>query len=234
VVRCVADIHAYFIIATHHTPFLIFLFRMPPKLPHRPLGFRYFGAADAKVLVEVFSDMNCPFSGKMFKVLKDVPTALAKKVESPTLAIHYHLLPQPWHPQSCIQNEAALAVYNVKPTAVFEFMEKVWADGESWKDGATFETSRKEMVDMLAKIAGDAGVDADAVRKAMTPESGSETATSQDVKFATKFHRSRGVHVSPTVHVNGLQAADVSSSWSVDEWVDFLEPVVKKAQEAAQ
>jgi len=36
-------------------------------------------------------------------------------------------------------------------------------------------------------------------------------AMTQHIKWACKYHRGRGVHVTPTVHVNGLEAGIVSS-----------------------
>ena len=48
----------------------------------------------------------------------------------------------------------------------------------------------------------------------------------QRVKWAVKNHRARGVHVTPTVFVNGVEAVEVSSSWGLEEWCAFLEPYV--------
>lgn len=47
-------------------------------------------------------------------------------------------------------------------------------------------------------------------------------AVTQRLKWATKLHRARGVHVTPTVHVNGLEASIASSDWTVEEWKAFL------------
>ena len=47
--------------------------------------------------------------------------------------------------------------------------------------------------------------------------------TTQALKWATKLHRVRGVHVTPTVHVNGLEAGIVSSGWTGEQWLKFLE-----------
>jgi hypothetical protein len=36
------------------------------------------------------------------------------------------------------------------------------------------------------------------------------------LKAAVKVHRKRGVHVTPTVFLNGVEAGDVSSGWSLE------------------
>lgn len=38
------------------------------------------------------------------------------------------------------------------------------------------------------------------------------------MKWAVKYHRTRSVHTTPTVFLNGLEAPDISSSWGLDEW----------------
>jgi hypothetical protein len=43
-------------------------------------------------------------------------------------------------------------------------------------------------------------------------------AATLDLKWATKYHRVRGVHVTPTVFLNGIEAPDVSSGWDADQW----------------
>lgn len=43
-----------------------------------------------------------------------------------------------------------------------------------------------------------------------------------EVKLITKLARKRGVHVSPTVYINGIEATQVSSSWSQEEWLELL------------
>jgi len=45
------------------------------------------------------------------------------------------------------------------------------------------------------------------------------------LKFHTKHHRTRGVHVTPTVYMNSIEAPDVSSGWSAEQWVEKLRSV---------
>jgi hypothetical protein len=34
------------------------------------------------------------------------------------------------------------------------------------------------------------------------------------------------VHVTPTVFVNGIEASDISSSWTLEQWENFLNPLL--------
>eukprot|EP00568_Trieres_chinensis_P013429 CAMPEP_0183315582 /NCGR_PEP_ID=MMETSP0160_2-20130417/52292_1 /TAXON_ID=2839 ORGANISM="Odontella Sinensis, Strain Grunow 1884" /NCGR_SAMPLE_ID=MMETSP0160_2 /ASSEMBLY_ACC=CAM_ASM_000250 /LENGTH=349 /DNA_ID=CAMNT_0025481183 /DNA_START=43 /DNA_END=1092 /DNA_ORIENTATION=- len=38
-----------------------------------------------------------------------------------------------------------------------------------------------------------------------------------------KFQRKRAVHVTPTVFFNGIEQGQISSSWTVEEWTEFLD-----------
>jgi len=97
-------------------------------------------------------------------------------------------------------------------------------------------STRAEIYDELLSIIGDhaalQAVDADAVAALLKqPEGGGSirgnggNGMTQEIKWACKFHRTRGVHVTPTVHVNGLEAGIVSSGWTEEQWCAFLEPM---------
>jgi protein-disulfide isomerase len=45
----------------------------------------------------------------------------------------------------------------------------------------------------------------------------------QALKWHVRSHRKAGVHVTPTVYVNGIEAVQVSSGWDADEWALFLD-----------
>lgn len=52
-------------------------------------------------------------------------------------------------------------------------------------------------------------------------------AVTQDLKWLTKYHRSCGVHVTPTSFMNGIEAGQISSGWTMEQWVEFLSPFLE-------
>ena len=58
----------------------------------------------------------------------------------------------------------------------------------------------------------------------LAPQNGLGEATKL-LKFAIKHHRVRGVHVTPTVFVNSIEAPDISSSWNADKWMEKLKAI---------
>jgi protein-disulfide isomerase len=48
-----------------------------------------------------------------------------------------------------------------------------------------------------------------------------------DVKVQVKANRLTGVHVTPTVVFDGVVNNEISSSWTVEQWEEWLEKSVK-------
>lgn len=48
-------------------------------------------------------------------------------------------------------------------------------------------------------------------------------------KFILRYHRARSIHVTPTVLLNGIEAPDVSSGWTADEWRSKISQVLGTA-----
>ncbi len=46
----------------------------------------------------------------------------------------------------------------------------------------------------------------------------------QDLKWHVKYHRACGVHVTPTCFMNNIEAAEISSGWTMSQWQQFLTP----------
>jgi len=185
------------------------------------------------VQIELFLDLVCPFSGRMFFAVQE---ALPKIDERVSVVVHQVV--QPWHPAGTMVHEAALAVKRVAPAAYTAYVAEVCAAfaGGSFTDEATWGLSRaqiyQQLVALLANDAALASVDAGAVAALLgqTEDGGairgnSGNAMTQEIKWACKYHRTRGVHVTPTVYVNGLEAGMVSSGWSAEQWCAFLEPM---------
>ena len=208
--------------------------RMGPPLPPTQAGGAIVSAGGrTQVQIELFLDLVCPFSGKMWAVVQQ---ALPRF--DPRVTVVLHQVVQPWHPQGTMVHEAALAVKRVAPEAYADYVSAVvtaFAAGR-FTDEAAWGSTRAEIYDELLSIIGDhaalQAVDADAVAALLKqPEGGGSirgnggNGMTQEIKWACKFHRTRGVHVTPTVHVNGLEAGIVSSGWTEEQWCAFLEPM---------
>ena len=92
---------------------------MPPPLPSRELGLR-LGARTAAHTLDVFIDLACPFSKKIFNNLLEVHQ-WAETVQPGGLSVRFLLTPQPWHPQSPVLAESVLAVQRIDAEKAIAF-----------------------------------------------------------------------------------------------------------------
>lgn len=92
---------------------------MPPPLPPKELGFR-LGCKSAGHTIDVFIDIACPFSKKIFKTLQGVYD-WAQSSKPNALSVRFLVTPQPWHPQSPVLAEAVLAVQAIDETKANPF-----------------------------------------------------------------------------------------------------------------
>lgn len=174
---------------------------------------------------------QCPFSGKIFNTLLTHVAPLIRSNPawaSRTQFIFRHQI-QPWHPQSTLMHEAALAVNQVAPGKFWAYSKELFAAAQEYFDVNVVNETRNDTYARLAKLAGKVGVDEEVVlRKLKVPSEPVEgsynvgNAVTADVKTVVKMARLTGVHVSPTVILDGVVAGDVSSSWGENEWKEWL------------
>ncbi|GAA5827139.1 hypothetical protein JCM11251_001135 [Rhodosporidiobolus azoricus] len=197
------------------------------------------GSASALHSLEFFLDLVCPFSKKQWAGVREhiLPLLERDQVLQKHLQIIIRQVPQPWHASSTLVHEAALGVSQslVDGGASFQddkvgvafraFWDKLIDHQEDFYDEPTSKESPNEARERLAKIAATVeGVDKAAFLKAITVGKGNGgTPVTSDLKLHVKYHRTRGVHVTPTVFLDGLAEPSISSSFSGDDWKKFLE-----------
>lgn len=204
---------------------------MAPPLPPTPVGIRLTRASSPTLVVELFHDVCCPFSKKMFEtVFGSVIPELERSDGSDRVEFLWQSVPQPWHAQSCCMHDAVMAAAIIDRNKAGTFISNVFAKQADFFDDMSKDLSRVEIYARLAAIGGESGYDTSALSRLLSLEEvqGNQGLgdVTQHLKWAVKYHRVRGVHVTPTVFVNGTEAPDVSSGWSADEWLNMLAPMM--------
>ncbi|KAK3382276.1 hypothetical protein B0T24DRAFT_600900 [Lasiosphaeria ovina] len=210
---------------------------LPPKFKGHRLAF-YEAAATPELpqhTVEVFLDYVCPFSAKLFNTVYNTltPALRADPVLSRRVQFVFRQQVQPWHPSSTLAHEAGLAVQRLAPTQFWAFSAALFAAQKEFFDVSVVGETRNETYKRLAQLAASStggSVEADEVYKLLAipgraADDGSlnvGNAVTNDLKVVVKMARLVGVHVSPTVIFDGVVANDISSSWTVEQWLDWL------------
>ncbi|KAI2641084.1 thioredoxin-like protein [Xylaria nigripes] len=181
--------------------------------------------------IELFLDYVCPFSAKQFNTIYNVVTPLIRsnpKWANVQFIFRQHI--QPWHPSSTLVHEAAVAVLQVAPDKFWPFSEALFKNQTSYFDISVVNETRNQTYRRLAKLAATVGLDEAAVydRLAIPDKPADDGAlnvgnkVTNDLKVLVKMNRLVGVHVSPTVIFNGVVANEISSSWTKEQWEEFL------------
>ncbi|KAF6002663.1 hypothetical protein F1559_001269 [Cyanidiococcus yangmingshanensis] len=202
-------------------------------LPKMPVTVPFYRERPyPQVLVEVFLDYNCPYSKKAFLTLWQQVLPLYKAEHR--VQFSFGLVPQPWHAQTCYVHEAALAVRQLSGDEGFWKASAVLFDHQSdWVDENVLDKTRRQVYEELATCLEKAGTVPSAssvLELLLTAPGNGGNAVGAAVKFACRYHRVRGVHVTPTVHINGIPELNASSSWTKEDWKDRIDSLLTVEQ----
>ncbi|KAM0201364.1 hypothetical protein ACHAPA_005397 [Fusarium lateritium] len=210
---------------------------LPPKFAGQKLQFAHPPASDSGVAhtthtLEFYLDYCCPFSAKIFRTLRSevIPAIKANPGWASSLTFIFRQQVQPWHPSSTLMHEAGLAVLRLAPERFWQFSDVLFDEQKDFFDVSVVNETRNDTYRRLAKVAAKAGVDEDKVYELLVipdkaGEDGALNAGNQvtnDLKVITKMNRLIGVHVTPTAVFDGV-VQDVSSGWTKDQWVEWLQ-----------
>ncbi|KAM3125749.1 hypothetical protein CJJ07_000340 [Candidozyma auris] len=187
-------------------------------------------------VVNLYLDYNCPFSGKLYKKLLDVIPALDKKYPGKFQFVFVNVV-QPWHPSSVLLHEYSVVVAQLlrekeadKSNELFWNISKViFENKEEFYDSTTAELTRNQIYKKINDTVF-AGVKElpfgknDVIKKLEIQPSKSVSDANNDgndatadIKYFTKYLRGVGVHVTPTVSIDGIVEPGVSSGSSPEE-----------------
>ncbi|EON62025.1 hypothetical protein W97_01244 [Coniosporium apollinis CBS 100218] len=181
--------------------------------------------------LELYLDYVCPFSKKMFATLYRSVLPTIKSKYAGKLALIFRQQIQPWHPSSTLVHEAGVAVLRLAPDRFWEFSQKLFEKQTEFFDVNVVNEVRNDTYRRLAKVAAEAGLEEKEVYGLLEvadkpAEDGSlniGNKVTDDVKVMVKMNRMTGVHVTPTVVFNGVVENSISSSFTKEQWEEWLE-----------
>lgn len=192
--------------------------------------YRYHPGGHA---VEVFLDYNCPFSGKLFKKMVDeVIPALEKEGKHNFVFVN---VIQPWHAfQSGVLHEVSFAVARVAPEWFWNYSKLMFEHITDFYDTEIANFTREELVEKVLKVSeeGNGGSitsqQVDEIRSLVTiPKvdrpGNPGTGVAVDTKYFARYARTLGVHMTPTIVVNGIPVPNIESSTESASIIEYLQ-----------
>lgn len=189
--------------------------------------------------VEIFLDYNCPFSAKMFKKLQDeVIPLMEKKNLTDKYNIVFINVVQPWHGmQSSILHDVSFAVSKVKPEIFWDVSRLFFDNITQFYDTECYDKSRKEITDEVVQLAsgvegGFQVTETAAIKELLAIKglhaqekelSNAGNGVAKDNKYFARYQRTLGVHVTPSVLVNGIYMSAIESSTAAEKIIEIIE-----------
>lgn len=192
---------------------------MAIPIPNRPSGYR-LGQADAPVVVEMFFDLECPFSNRGWQRVMQVKSAY-----SPA-QVHWIFQPMTLgnHRQSWDATKAAIAIAGDDSEKFIDFVSYVFSRQKEFANEAWKDKTQTEFHHLLAEFALNA---TDRTDKSHFIKQ----LTSQDVyaqaRIPARFAIVRGVWSTPTFFINGAEATNLSSGSSVEDWQQVIDSLLQ-------
>ncbi|GAA5810037.1 hypothetical protein MFLAVUS_003453 [Mucor flavus] len=184
------------------------------------------GSAFAPHTLEIYLDYVCPFSAKMYKKLREQVWPYISETYPDKFQVIFRQQVQPWHASSTVVHEAAIAVEKVDNKKFFEFSDILFQNQCDYFDEALEKKTRREVAEQLAKLAQKVDVSSERVLELLVNGTGeAKNAGNQvtnDLKLCIRLGRQNGIHVSPTVLLDGIKDDSISSGWELDQWKEYL------------
>ena len=191
---------------------------MAIPIPSRRSGYR-IGDANAPIMVEVFFDLECPFSKKGWNTVMKVKEAYGED------QIYWVFQPMTLgnHRQSWDATKAAIAVSNTDAQKFIDFVSYLFGKQSNFANEAWKDKTQTEFHTFLAECAADA-------TKYKDKEQFLNLLTSKEVyaeaRIPARFATVRGVWSTPTFFLNGAEATTLSSGSSVQEWQSVIDDLL--------
>lgn len=193
--------------------------------------------------IDLFVDYNCPFSATMFfKMNSTVIPTLQEKHPNKFQFVFVNVV-QPWHTNSVLLNEFAIVAAQLiksnqqEPESnqtFWELSKVLFENKEKFYDTANAEYTRNQIYaqiyqvvaknlklpfgedDILSKLQFEQ-------REISDKQDNAGNAATPDIKYFTRYLRGVGVHMTPSVTVNGILDNSISSANEPEELVKKFE-----------
>ncbi|MEL6554937.1 MAG: thioredoxin domain-containing protein [Cyanobacteria bacterium J06621_11] len=190
---------------------------MAIPIPARPSGYR-LGQADAPIAVEMFLDLECPFSKRGWNNVMKVVEAYSLAQVSWT----FQLMTLGNHRQCWDATKAVMAAAGEDMDKFVDFVTHIFSKQAEFANEAWKDKTQTEFHQWLAECAAEATEHTD-------KDKFIERINSQDVYAAARIPARHsimtGVWSTPTFFINGAEATALSSGSSLDDWKAVIDPL---------
>ena len=191
---------------------------MPIPIPTRPSGYR-LGNANAPIVIEMFFDLECPFSKKGWQTILQV----AEVYSSEQIYFIFQPMTLGNHRQSWDATKAAIAVAGEDTNKFIEFVSYLFEHQVEFANEAFKDKTQIDWHHLLASYAVEAKATED--KKQFI-----ELLNSQEIydraRIPARFAAMKGVWSTPTFFINGAEASNLSSKSTLQDWQEAIDSLL--------
>ncbi len=192
---------------------------MSMPVPSRPSGFR-LGSGDASVQIEVFVDLECPFSKKAWPTV----LAVANSYNGDRVGMTAHPIVLCDHRQSWDLTKAVVAIAADDPLRAWQFIGHLYEHQADYALAAFDHKTRQDLRQLIEDLAAqfDPAWENSDLAEQISDETG---AVASRAKSSVRYAISRGVWSTPTVFINGSPVPELESSSTFSDWQAVIDPI---------
>ncbi|ACB54468.1 unknown [Crocosphaera subtropica ATCC 51142] len=187
---------------------------MSIPIPKRPSGYR-LGSSNAPIQIEMFFDLECPFSKKGWQTILKV----LKAYDAETIYLILQPMTLSNHRQSWDATKAAMTVAQDNAEKFVDFVSYLFDHQSEFNEKAFKDKTQTDWHNLLADYALDSNLWNK--REKFIQLLNSEEIYNQ-ARIPARFAAIRGVWSTPTFFINGAQTTDLSSQSNLQDWQDKI------------
>jgi protein-disulfide isomerase len=192
---------------------------VPIPIPKRPSGY-VKGGLSALLQIEAFVDVQCPYSKKAWPTL----LAVSDHCGPEEVQLRVQLLSMANHRQSWDVTKAIFAVAGADSELFFKLATFLYERQEQFFNGVFKQRTQLDLYELIVRLLAEFGYQTDPTEFIQRLESDEVYAAA---KLPSRIAFSRGVWSTPTFFINGAEANQLSSSSTLGDWNNILEPLLK-------
>ncbi|KAG6968045.1 hypothetical protein JG688_00006004 [Phytophthora aleatoria] len=194
-------------------------------IPGEPPGFTIGrGSGTAKVQLETYIDLLCPFSKAAYNGVK----ALADHYEPEEFRVKAVLFPLPFHQHGFAAAESVFTITSALGDDHFTpWLGVLYENQERFWNKATKDLSAVQVTNELKELAKKTfpALTDKQWEKGMTGYGGTDA--DQHTRVTWKYACTRTVTGTPQYTLNGVPFEEADSSWKLEDWLKIIDPLVK-------
>ncbi|MEO0807548.1 MAG: thioredoxin domain-containing protein [Cyanobacteria bacterium J06643_4] len=191
---------------------------MAIPIPARPSGYR-LGQVNAPIMVEMFLDLECPFSKRGWQNVMSVVEAYS----SQQVRWIFQLMTLGNHRQSWDATKATIAVAGDDTQKFIDFVSYVFSRQEEFANEAWKDKTQTDFHNLLAEFAAEVTEHKDQAQFVALMNSKDVYA---QARIPARLATMRSVWSTPTFFINGAEATSLSSGSSLEDWQAVLDSLL--------